>query len=89
MGLEYLYGDCRPKEITNTYEWCKVTYYGPEIHILEFLLSSKYRTFNEEEADLFFIPILSGCMYFDLGLKAIRYLTKGFKISIRTYTRTY
>lgn len=41
--------------------------YGIEVHLIEYLLKHPSRTMNPEEADLFFIPFLSGCHFFSVG----------------------
>eukprot|EP01006_Ploeotia_vitrea_P041536 TRINITY_DN66546_c11_g2_i2.p1 TRINITY_DN66546_c11_g2~~TRINITY_DN66546_c11_g2_i2.p1 ORF type:complete len:484 (-),score=264.11 TRINITY_DN66546_c11_g2_i2:104-1507(-) len=43
---------------------CETSAFGTEIHIHNQLLKSKYRTYNPEEAHLFYVPVYSACLVY-------------------------
>lgn len=61
IGYDYLKNNFRVqgKQNTTMYEWCRKTYWGPELYVYEHLKSAPQRTKKKSEAHLFYIPMVS------------------------------
>jgi hypothetical protein len=70
-GFDYLVNHYHAGERDKGVQACKNSYYSSELFIHDYLTKSDHHTLDIDEAQLFYIPILSGCEYFDLGHRKV------------------